>query len=541
MADNSSYPQPAVVPAMPYADWSGLQLPAATSGNPPDPGYVSQAVREMRLRWAPVDVCLGGTESLRAKSREIIPQEPREDDSAYRRRIFHATLPPFLMRLASQAAGIILRKGIELEGDPYWDEWAKDVTGSGSTLDEYARRQLVTALLYGHCSTVVDYDARTTARNLREERMQARRPYLVPVEPHQILGWRTQTMGASGELAQVRLRERLVVPDGPYGERVVDQIRVMEAGRYQLWRTPERPALYPSPVPTATSWQLYEEGQTSLQEIPLVTVYSNRLGTLLSSPPLLEVAHLNIAYAQRFCDYHHSIHVGASPILTLRGYDPDAEAPLGVSVNTALLLPPDGGADYVQPTSDAFDSQLKCLSSLEDQISRLGINTLTSQNLTNAAAEARRLDRIDSDSIMAVISGDLERTIERIFAIASEYVNVPPPVVSIPRDYENRLIDGNQITAYLQLYMQGAISQETLLGILQQGEVLPPTLDIAEEVVRTQDMLAEQAAMQRLAAGPDMAFQAPEPPAGPDSNAGQGESLTSQTLPTPMRPGRNAN
>ena len=48
--------------------------------------------------------------------------EPREDDDAYKRRIFHATLPPFLQRLASQAAGTILRRGIHLEGgdEEYW-------------------------------------------------------------------------------------------------------------------------------------------------------------------------------------------------------------------------------------------------------------------------------------------------------------------------------------------------------------------------------------------------------------------------------------
>jgi hypothetical protein len=107
--------------------------------------------------------------------------------------------------------------------------------------------------------------------------------------------------------------------------------------------------------------------------------------------------------------------------------------------------------------------------------------------------------------------------------------------VSIPRDYENRLIDGNQITAYLQLYMQNAISQQTLLKILQDGEVLPPTIDLDEELSLTAERLAEQEVMDRLAAsGPDMAFQTPS------DNAGQGESLDSQTLPTPLRPGRNA-
>jgi hypothetical protein len=111
-------------------------------------------------------------------------------------------------------------------------------------------------------------------------------------------------------------------------------------------------------------------------------------------------------------------------------------------------------------------------------------------------------------------------------------VGIEPPTVFIPRDYDNRLVTGNDITAYLQLYMQGAISQETLLGILQDGEILPATLSIDEEISRTQEMLAEQQAVERMAAGgADMAFQ----------NAGQGESLSSQTLPTPMRPGRNAN
>jgi hypothetical protein len=146
------------------------------------------------------------------------------------------------------------------------------------------------------------------------------------------------------------------------------------------------------------------------------------------------------------------------------------------------------------------------------------------------------MDRIDSDSIMAVIAGDLERSITEIFALASAYTGIEPPIVSIPRDYENRLLDGNQVTAYLQLFMQKAISHRTLITILKDGEVLPATLDPDEEISAVQEMLEEQLAMNRLLtdaddpAGADLAFQ----------NAGQGESLTSQTLPTPLRPGRNA-
>jgi hypothetical protein len=113
-------------------------------------------------------------------------------------------------------------------------------------------------------------------------------------------------------------------------------------------------------------------------------------------------------------------------------------------------------------------------------------------------------------------------------------VGIDPPEVYIPRDYDNRLVTGNDITAYLQLFMQGAISQETLLKILQDGEILPATMDLDAEMTRTRDLLEEQQAADRLgASGPDLAFQS-------SASAGQGESLSSQTLPTPLRSGRNS-
>lgn len=522
VADNSTYPLRYGVPG-PVLHQYGLD---------DDPSVLSSAVLSMMPHWEPIDICVGGTRALRARAETIIPREPSEAQASYERRIFHATLPPFLNRLASQAAGIILRKGVQIEGDSYWEDWAKDVTGDGTTLNEYARRQLITALLYGHSSTIVDYANDSTPRTLAEERRLRRKPYLVPITPHQILGWRTLNDSTSSELAQVRIKERITTSKGAYGESLADQIRVMTPGGYELWRSPAQLGVTPAP-----RWELEASGTTSLDRIPLVTVYSNRTGNLMSTPVLEEVAFLCIAYAQRFCDFHHAIHVGANPMLVLRGFDPDSDTPIGISVNTALLLPPDGGAEWVQPTSEAFDSQLKCLQELENQISRLGINTLTQANLTNAAAEARRIDRIDSDSIMAVISGDLERSISQIFELAADYVGIEPPTVTISRDYDNRLVTGNDITAYLQLFMQNAISQQTLLKILQDGEVLPVTVDLDEELSLTTERLQEQQALERLATGGvDMAFQTPST----SDNAGQGEALSSQTLPTPMRPGRNA-
>jgi len=541
VSDNSTYPGRDIIATtvVPLVDLGGLtgKPQVAPTLAPEDPSGLTAAVRNMRIRWLPLEICAGGTRVLRANAAQIIPREPREDADGYNRRIFHAVMPPFLNRLAMQAAGMILRKGITISGEPFWDEWAEDVTGDGTSLAEFARRTLVNAILYGHSSILADFTADDTARSLAEERASGtRRPYLIPIHPRQILGFRTTTQLPHSRLSQVRIQETVIVPEGSYGERVRDQVRIVEEGRYELWRKGLATTEH-------NGWDLHERGKTTLDCIPLETIYSQREGTLISTPPLLEVSYLTIAYAQRFCDYMYSIHVGASPLLVLRGYDPDSASPVGLSVNTALCLPPEGGGEYIQPTTEAFNAQLQCLQALEEQISRLGINTLSQQNLTNAGVQSKALDRIDSDSILANLSADLEGALQRTLGHCAEYLGLDAPEVHISQDFDDKLVDGNAITSYLQLYMQGAICQETLLSILQQGEVLPPDIDIEEEVLRTRDMMQDRA-LTAMAGMDQNLDQAPgaggEEPADNASDATAASATgTTGTLPTPLRSGRH--
>lgn len=180
---------------------------------------------------------------------------------------------------------------------------------------------------------------------------------------------------------------------------------------------------------------------------------------------------------------------------------------------------------------------------MEEQISRLGINTLSQQNLTNAGAQSKALDRIDSDSILANLSSDLEGALQRTLTHCAEYLGLDAPSVHISQDFDDKLVDGNAITSYLQLYMQGAICQETLLSILQQGEVLPPDIDIEEEVLRTRDMMQDRAltAMGGLDQNMDQAgYATGEEPVDSASDATAPSATgVSGTLPTPMRSGRH--
>ena len=508
-----------------------------------DPSARSQAVIDMMPWWQPMNICALGTDAVKEYAEYIVPRENREDDDAYNRRIYHAVLPPFVQRLASQAAGTILRKGIHMEGgdEDYWNEWAKDVTGDGTTLNEFCRRTLVDALLFGHTAVVVDYPPADGINTLRDETEAGRKPYLVPVSAQQIRGWRTVQNRSTSDVTMIRYAERVVEPVGRFGEEVLEQVRVLTPGGWEVWRyESEGTAGYEN-----AGWYIHQSGETTLDQIPMEVIYSNQISTLVSKPPLLECANLNIAYAQRFTDYYHSIHVGAQPILCFKGFDPDDDQELGLSVNTAALLPPEGDCFYVSPPSDVYEAQLKLLMELEKQISTLGISTLAKQNITNAAAEAKRLDRIDSDSIMSIISENLASSISSLLKMAGEYAGREAPTVTIPKDYENRLLDGNQITAMLQLQMQGQISQSTLLRILQEGEILPPYIDVNDEILATKDEMEEKFDLQVEQADEMMKIQqknTPEQTAGGvnSGKANTGSTKGANTLSTPMRPGKHA-
>ena len=259
----------------------------------------TRAVLDMMKGWEIMKAVTEGTEYLRENSEAFLPLEPREDYDAYLARVNRSVFSPFTQRLIRAATGLVLRKPITLTGDPYWTEMFKmNVDGCGSDLDEYARRVLMCSLIYGQSHILVDYPAPSGALTLAEERQQNRRPYWIEVDPTNLYGWRLDRESNYGNLVQVRLAEKAVLPDGQFGEKVYDQIRVIEPGKYRIFRKKEQiEEMYDVADNSVTGnfemgsadkdYKQVETGSFSLGEIPLVTIYSGKTDNLVSKPPLL--------------------------------------------------------------------------------------------------------------------------------------------------------------------------------------------------------------------------------------------------------------
>ena len=422
--------------------------------------------------WSVMAAVTKGTNYIRDLSETYLPQEPREDDDAYQTRVDRSVLSPYTSRLIETAAGAILRKPIHIEGDPYWLELAKDIDGIGSSINEYARRALVSSLTYGHSAILIDYPAAANAMNLAEERAMGRRPYFVHIDAPQIWGWRKEP--GTNRLLQVRIHDYDVRPLNEFGEEQVEEMRVIYPGRYDLYTLGR----------STETVSLDETGGYSLDEIPLVPIYSNRRDVLISQPPLLDIANLNITHYQRQADLIHALHIAAMPTLVLEGWD-DTTGSATMGVNYAIAMQPGNKAYYVQADATSFDAQMQELQSLEGQMSTLGVTKLFGQKFVAESAEAKRIDQAQSNSVLSIISQELESCLNQAFAFAAQYVGIEPPEIKIDRDFDYYRLIGQDISVLAQLNQMGKISDEMLLEVLRRGEILPDDTNIEEAARQT--------------------------------------------------------
>ena len=439
------------------------------SNGPSDTPFVRDGVvHGMTPDWNSMAAVTNGSDFMKELHGRYLPQEPREDDDAYESRIGRSVLSPFTLRLIENAAGMVLRRPVVVDGDDYWKNFSKNVDGLGSSINEYARRALVSSLTYGHSAVLIDYPNDPGILTLRDEIERGRRPYFINIDAPQIWGWRQESTNPSSKLTQIRLHEWVCVPEGDFGEKREEQIRVIRPGKFETWNTEG----------------IVSTGRYSLDEIPLVPIYSNRTGMLSSKPPLLDIASLNITHYQRQADLINALHIAAMPILVLEGWDDQPEG-TSVGVNYGLSTVPGNKVYYVGADASSFAAQQEEITQLEGQMASLGVTKLLGQKFVAESADAKRIDQAQANSVLSIISMELESALQQAYNFAALYLQKEPPTIHLDRDFDFYRLLGQDVAVIGDLNERGAITDKTFLEILKSGEILPDTVDLNRELAET--------------------------------------------------------
>ena len=307
-----------------YSGFNYYNREKAASGdhvNSPNTAWKNQ-----EPHWVLIEDLLGGTYDMRKKHRRYLPQEPRELDDAYDNRLARSVCPPYYQRLERMLAGMLTRKPVRLiDIADVIREQLFDVDLQGNDLNVWTYETARKMIRYGHVGVLVDAPASG----------QNGRPYWVSYTPREILCWRTELQDGEEKFTQLRLLENVIEPEGLYGEKEIQQVRVLTPGAFEVHRRDDK-----------GEFKLFDEGKMSLSDIPFSVAYANRINVMESRPPMEDIAELNLKAYQTQSDLDNQLHISAVPMLAFFGFPQSAEE-VSAGPGEAIAFPSEGRAEYI--------------------------------------------------------------------------------------------------------------------------------------------------------------------------------------------------
>ena len=437
-----------------------------------DPSKTLPAVDAMRQDWAIVDALMGGTKAMREAGQVYLPKWPKEDDDSYKARISSSTLLPAYSETVHNMTGRVFAEPIVLGDDvpELTQGFAQNFDRQGNNLQVWSQSAFVTGLSHGLCHVFVDYPKAEGLRTAADEKAAGVRPYAILIQPELVLGWRAASTGGEQALTQFRYMECIEEDDGAFGCKKVMQIRVLEPGAWRTYREVEG-------ANGKKSWQPHDEGRTSLDVIPLATFYTKRTGFMTATPPLLELAYMNVKHWQSQSDQDNILHVARVPMLMISGVD-DGTFELKVGTSSATKLPKDGDMKWVEHSGKAIEAGRTALHDLVDDMRLSGAKLLQKDKQVTKTATQAEDEAAQEMSPLQTMAERFEDFIDQVLQYFALWTKQPEGGhVQVNGNFDIDFAPETTLPLLVSMASQGRLSDETLFREIQRRGVISDDLD----------------------------------------------------------------
>lgn len=500
---------------------AGETPPAVSAQTAAQVDTPSNAYGIMAGLWALPRTLMGGTKAMRLAGEAYLPKEPGESQTAYLNRLSRTTLYNAFKRTVYTLVGKpfskdIVRKDIPAEVEPLLE----NIDLAGRNLTIFLKDLLVDAVSNGISYILVEFppqlpniqnpDGTVRRPSLAEERELGRRPYWVNVNSANLIFAYVERVQGKDRLIHARIKEDATVRDGPYGERTVNRIRVLEPGRWELWEKQ-----------TNGQWSQIDQGITSVKDIPLVAVYGRRVAAFQGEPPLEDLADLNVAHWQSSSDQRHILHFARVPILVATGWltddlnshhyaerSPDnvevtvdednqitsrRQTGLEIGPNRILYAPTGADLKIVEHTGASIEAGERDLTKLEDMMGAVGASLLV-QRPGNPTATAKTLDTVESNSELGTIVQSLQDAAEQALVYTGEYLGISPDAsgeLVIHKDFGISLRDFQDLGELLKARLAGEIDRQTYLNEIKRRGMIADDTDVEAVIRKAQEEMPD--------------------------------------------------
>ena len=436
----------------------------------------------------------GGTKTMRAAKEIYLPKNPEEEREDYETRLDRCVLFNATARTVKGLVGMVFRKDPVLMEDVPASiaADAENIDMAGRALPVFARDVFENAMIDGHTWVHIEMPKvdGERVRTRADERQAGVRPYWVNVLKQDAINWRYTMIGGKPVLTLFVYRETALAETGEYGAAVVERFRVLRPGSFEVWEKQSEGE--------REHWVMVDGGPTSLSYIPVVYVPANRTGIYESTPPLLDLAYLNIAHWQIYSDHRYGLWFAMVPMPVFTGVE---DVAFRWGPNATISLPnPESGAQILEASGSALEHSKTELKDTEARMAALGLQMLVRETRAAETAQAKMLDKAESDSALAAAARALEDALEEALAIHGEYRGERlSGAIQVNRDFHEQSLDPQMVTAYSNMVAAGQLSLDTMWAELVRGEVLHEDFDPEVERERI-EVMSPMEDMLRLAA-----------------------------------------
>lgn len=425
----------------------------------------------MHEKWQLPITLMGGEDAMKKAGLTYLPREPLETVSQYNNRLSRSTLKNYFAWAVENHTGRVFKKPIIFSDDTnkLILDYNNNIDLQGNNADAFYKEVFRDMLIKGISYVYVDYPNSGDDLTLADELDASFRPYCVHIKAEQVINAVPGVINSRKVLIRAHILEIVTVPDGVWGVKTIQQIRVLYPGSWQLFREDDK-----------NNWILFDEGETSLNYIPLVPLYGKKIGFFGSLSPLQNLANLNRAHWQSLSDQMNITHVARVPILFGTGFNEGDTLPIGAK--SAVMGPDGSDLQYVEHTGKAIEAGMQEIRDLEDRMMVESLELLNAKN-PSGTATAKALDISDINCSLQDLAVRLQGMIIKVNNIMCDWEDIEKSGKAIVNvDFGLQLRDGSESNVLLKMRQNRSISLPSFHKEMKRRGVLSPDFDSSKDI-----------------------------------------------------------
>jgi hypothetical protein len=238
-------------------------------------------------------------------------------------------------------------------------------------------------------------------------------------------------------------------------------------------------------------WDLYDEsgvlietgevmaGGRPMAQIPFVPFYGRRLDFMIGSPPLLDLAWMNVKHWQTQSDQDDSARFARKRLLVFSGLTDDGS--MTIASSQAVKLPSGADAKVVQGSAESVSVGRSELEALEAQMIQSGAELLTANPGNRTATEVANDAEANKSDLQRIVE-NCEDALDQCLQFTAQRIGLPDGGhASLFKDFAGAAMD---VTAQIPITMQqgGMLTKLTTIKEQIRRGVLSPDIDPVAEL-----------------------------------------------------------